>query len=103
MEDALESEGSADGGGDLGGNVGGDLNPREVAEGGEGYGEGRVEMRPGDVPRRQDHDHHRQPRAGGVSDQALHSIVFLIHYWPRRRREYQDECSHELCSQLASE
>lgn len=100
VEDSLESEGSADGSGNLGGDVGGDLNPGEVAENGEGYGEGGVEMRPGDVPRRQDHDHHRQPRASCVSEQALRSMVLLIHYWPRRCREYQDECSHELRSQL---
>lgn len=100
MEDGLEGEGGTDGTRDLGGDVTGDVGPGEVAQRGEGKRQGRVQVRPRDVSRRQDDDHHRQPRACRIPDQGLSSHVLLVHYGPRRRREYQDERPYELRSYL---
>ncbi|CAN0840732.1 hypothetical protein LINGRAHAP2_LOCUS2899, partial [Linum grandiflorum] len=59
MEHSFKGEGGADGGGDLGGYVGWDVDPREVAEEGEGQCEGRVQVGTGDVARGEYYDHHR--------------------------------------------
>lgn len=71
MEDALEGEGGADGGGDLGGDIGRNIQPREVAEGGEGDGKRRVEVGAGDVACGKDHYHHSQACACCIAKKAL--------------------------------
>lgn len=100
MEDALEGEAGADGAEHLDGDVRRDLQPREVAERGEGDGERRVEVGAGDVPRRQDDGRHGEPRARRVPERRDRAAVLLVHDRRRRREEDEDERPHELRSKL---
>jgi hypothetical protein len=56
--------------------VGGHLAPREAAAGGEGEGDGRVEVRAGDVAHGVHHHHHRQaPHDGHAGERDLPALA----------------------------
>lgn len=100
VEDALEGEGGADGAGDLRDDVRRDVDPREVAESGECNGDRRVHVGAGNVAGGQDDDHHRQPRASGIADEAGRLAVLLVHNWCSSGKEDEDEGAHKLSCYL---